>query len=111
MPGVINPAIDAGALDRRVTLLKPIYNEFADEITAWEPVTDVWAAVNPTFGQEVNQAARTISTIAVPIVIRYRTDVDARWRVRDRERLYEIKALLDIARRHVQLQLSCEEVL
>lgn len=104
------PEIDAGSLARRVTLLRPVYNEFQDEITGWDPVADVWAAVNPNFGQEVSEALRTVATVLVPIVIRYRTDIDARWRIRDREQEYEVKGKLDIARRHVQLQLSCEEV-
>jgi len=105
------PEIDAGSLDRRVTLLRPLYNAVEDEITGWEPVADIWAAVHPNFGQEINESGRTVASVLVPIVIRYRTDIDARWRIRDREKEYEVKAKLDIARRHVQLHLSCEEVL
>ena len=111
MPSTTDPAINAGVLDKRITLLRPIYSsEYQDEIGGWEPVTDVWAGITPNFGQEVNEASRTVATALVPIVIRYRTDIDARWRIVDRERTYEIKAILDIARRHVQLLLNCEEV-
>lgn len=105
------PEIDAGALDRRVTLLRPVYaNEFEDEISGFEAVTDVWAAVNPQTGREQNEASRTVATTEVPIIIRYRTDIDARWRIQDRDVQFEVKSKLDIARRHVQLQLNCEEV-
>lgn len=110
MSVLVQTEIDAGRLDRRVTLLQPVLNTPEDEITGWEVVTDVWAAVNPNFGQEINESSRTVASVLVPIVIRYRTDIDARWRVQDREKLYEVKGLLDIARRHVQLHLSCEEV-
>lgn len=104
------PEIDAGSLDRRVTLLRPTYNQFEDEITGWEAVADVWAAINPNTSQELNTAGRTVATVVVPVVIRYRADIDARWRVQDRDRMYQIRGILDIARRRVQLQLNCEEI-
>ena len=104
-------AIDAGVLDRRVTLLKPIYNAPEDEVVDWETVAEVWAGVNPKSGQEVDEAGRMVATLAVPIVIRYRTDIDARWRIRDGDAEYEVKAKVDVLRRHVHLQLSCQEVL
>lgn len=105
------PEIDAGALDRRVTLVRPVYNQTEDEITGWEQVADVWAAIDPTVGKEINAADRTIATVLVPIVIRYRPDIDARWRVVDRAHTYQIHSVVDVARRQVQLQLYCEEVL
>lgn len=108
---VVSPLIDAGKLDRRVTLLKPIYNEFEDEITGYQPMVKVWAAVAPTFAQEISEALRTVATVLVPIIIRYRTDIDSRWRIVDGPHTYEIKGIIDIARRRVQLQLSCEEVI
>src|SRR4029450_1050516 len=104
------PEIDAGFLDKRITLLRPIYNQFEDEITDWEGVTDVLAGINPQFGQEMNTAGRTVMTVMVPIVIRYRTDIDARWRVQHQTVTYRIQGILDIAKRHIQLQLICDEV-
>src|SRR5262245_29199174 len=112
MPSITTPELDAGKLDRRVTLLKPIYKDdtYQDEISDWEPVTDVWAAVQPTYGQEVNTGGRTLMTVQTFIQIRYRTDIDARWRVQDRDIVYKINGILDVLRRHVQLQLNCMEV-
>jgi SPP1 family predicted phage head-tail adaptor len=108
----MEPEINAGDLDRRVTLLRPVYadDNYQDEIASWEPAVEVWAAVNPEKLRELNEASRTVSETGVPIVIRYRPGIDARWRVREREREYEITSIVDIARRHVQLQLNCEEV-
>jgi SPP1 family predicted phage head-tail adaptor len=110
MPSTTNPLLDAGMLDRRVTLLQPIYNQWEDEITDWRAVSDVWAAVQPVFGQEMNVSERTVMSVMTTIVIRYRSGIDARWRVQDKEKLYEIIGILDVARRHVQLQLNCTEV-
>lgn len=104
------PELNAGDLDRRVRLLRPLYNEYEDEITGWEEVTQVWASVEPETKSEIREGERSVMVAAVPIVIRYRTDIDARWRVQDRDHVYEILSLADISRRRVQLELTCQEV-
>ena len=44
-----NPELEAGSLDKRVTLLRhPLYNEFEDEIVDWDTVAEVWAGLSPT---------------------------------------------------------------
>ena len=110
MPGVQSAPITAGDLNKRVTLLQPVYNEWNDEIIDWTRTAEVWAAINPSFAQELNQGATTVEAILVPVVIRYRADINATWRLQDKERLYRIHGILDIQRLHVQLQLNCEEL-
>jgi SPP1 family predicted phage head-tail adaptor len=107
----IDPTLGSGDMDRRVTLLQPVYNDFQDEITDWQPVSDVWAAVDPDMAQELTESDRTVETVMITMYIRYRKDVAASWRIQDHEHTYEIKGALDIARRRVTLQLNCEEVL
>ena len=86
-------------------------NDTQDETTDWEPVSDVWAAVDPNFSQEANEANRELLTVLIAVTIRYRRDVDARWRIQDAEHVYEIKGMQDISRRRSQLRLSCQEVI
>lgn len=105
------PGIDAGKLDRRITLLSPVYNAAQDEVDEWAPAATVWAAVSPVFAQEQSEGARQVEMILINVVIRYRADVDARWRVADREHVYQIRGLVDVTRRREQLQLRCEEIL
>jgi SPP1 family predicted phage head-tail adaptor len=107
----IDPTIGSGDLDKRVTLLQPVYNQFQDEIVSYQPVADVWAAVEPDMAMEVNESGRTVETIMVNMYMRYRRDVAASWRIQDHEHVYEIKGMMDIARRRVTLQLNCQEVL
>jgi len=102
--------LDAGKLDRRVTLLKPIYNSYGDEITGWEAVADVWAAVTVSTGREQNEADRIVALTTAYVIIRHRTDVDARWRVQDGPYTWEVRALADLSRLRVTLQLTCTEV-
>jgi SPP1 family predicted phage head-tail adaptor len=108
--GPRTPALDAGKLDKRVTLLQPVYSEYEDEIADWTPVATVWAAINPNWGQESTEAARTVAITLVVVVIRFRSDLDARWRIQDGVHLYEINSFADIQRRRIQLQLNCKEI-
>jgi SPP1 family predicted phage head-tail adaptor len=110
MPRKADPTLGAGDLDKRVTLMQPLYNLTDDEITGYQAVSDVWAAVDPGFSQEINEGGRTVATKLVEITIRYRTDVDSRWQIVDHEHTYQIRGIADIARRRVQLLLTCEEV-
>lgn len=104
--------VAAGDLDRRVQLLKPVYKDaYQDEIADWEEAATVWAAVQPAADREADDAGRIIGRQNVAVVIRYRADIDARWRVRDRDRVYEVQGLADAARRHVRLNLLCREIL
>jgi SPP1 family predicted phage head-tail adaptor len=112
MPSITTPELDAGKLDRRVTLLRPVYadDDYQDEIADYELVTQVWAAVQPAYGQEMNSAGRTLEIVTTTIQIRYRTDIDARWRIQDGAVVYQIKGMLDVLKRRVQWQLNCVEV-
>jgi len=103
--------INAGDLDRRVALLTPQFNDDADEITGWFQVAEVWAAVLPGAGLEIDEASRVVGTTAVNVIIRYRSDIDTRWRIQDREHLYEVRGKTDVERQRVQLSLACVEVI
>ena len=109
---VRNPELEAGTLDKRVTLLRPVYaNGYQDEIESYEPVADVWASVTPNYGQEIpNEGGRQVATKLLPVIIRYRSDIDARWRIRDGEHEYGIDSILDVQRRRSQLQIACKEI-
>lgn len=111
LTSVQDSVISAGDLNRRVALMSPVYNEYSDEITDWQLAATVWAAVLPNFAQEQVQSERTIEVILAFVVIRYRADIDARWRVVDKEHTYEITGIVDAMRARQKLVLSCKEVL
>jgi len=107
-----DPEIAAGSLDARVALLAPVYNEpIEDEITSWQTIDHVWAAINPNYAMEQNESGRTIMVVQTPIVIRYRPDIDARWRVQWGSHTYEVEGILNVQTRNAQLQLLCKEIL
>lgn len=108
---VADPNIASGELDRRVALLQPVYNAEQDEIVDWLAVTNVWASIEPGGGIEITESDRTVVTAQVEITIRYRTDIDARWRVQDREHIFEVRTISDVLRRRSSLVLTCMEVI
>jgi SPP1 family predicted phage head-tail adaptor len=103
--------INAGDLDKRATLMKPLRNPVGDEILAWEPVASVWASVAPSVAPEITEGARTVAITRVAVVVRYRDDIDAGWRLHVAGRDFEIRGKADIALRHVRLELDCQEVI
>jgi SPP1 family predicted phage head-tail adaptor len=106
-----DPGINAGNMDRRVTLFAPVYNEpIEDEITGWKRITDVWAEFNPNFGHEVISAGRTVALGETNIIIRYRTDIDARWQIQYRGRTFKIGGIVNVLERNEQLSLNVQEV-
>ena len=93
-----------------VVLMKPVLNEWEDEITDWQVVGTVWASVNDSYGREQEQADRPVARVELEIKIRYRTDIDTRWRLRHGPRYYEITAMIDVLSRHETWRIVCAEV-
>jgi head-tail adaptor len=81
---MVDSTLPAGDLDRRVTLLSPVYNGDSDEIDSYQLAGLAWAAVEPIMGAESTEA--------------------------DGEHTYEIQGIADVARRRVQLKLNCQEI-
>src|SRR5262252_1852254 len=102
--------IEAGLLNQRVMLLAPVYNADGDEITSWQTVEKVWAAVEPAGGTQLALANQDISELPVQVRIRFRRDIDARWRIQDGPHTYEVQAVADVSRRQATLALNCREV-
>lgn len=102
--------IDAGSMDRRAQLLAPVYNASQDEIVDWTLADTVWASVEPNYAQELNESGRIVALTQAPIQIRYRSDIDARWRVVVDGQTWEILGLVNVGNRRAQLQLTCKLV-
>ena len=108
MPRLADPTVGAGELDRRVTLLQPVYSDqYQDEIVDYAPVVDVWAGIEPQQGVETNEAGRTVAASLTAFVIRYREDIDERWRILYGGVQYRIHGMSDILMLHVKIELNC----
>lgn len=73
----------ASDLTQRITLQRPVatVNGLGEEVQTWEDVATVWARVQPLRGRDFFAAAQMQSSTDHRVVIRYRADVLATWRV------------------------------
>lgn len=75
----------------------------------WTPVADVWGRLFPMSGRELVDADGVSARLTHEIALRYRTGVEPQMRLRQGTRLFEIRAVIDIAERRRWLRLLCEE--
>jgi head-tail adaptor len=68
------------------------------------------AQFDPDFGHEVVSAGRTVALGHTTIAIRWRTDIDARWRILYRNRTFMIQGIVNVIERNETLALNCQEV-
>lgn len=100
----------AGRLRHRVELLRPQITRDAlgAAVTEWVPADTVWAGVEPLVGRELHAARQEHSEISVRVVMRYRADVAADWRLRRGAETMELVAPpINPDMRNRELQLMC----
>ena len=106
--------IDAGALNKRVTLLARGRTDdaFADpQADTWTEVCTVWAAISNAGAREFWEAQAAHAELTHKVTIRYRAGITADMRVRFGERLFAVIAPpVDYDMRHKYLVLKCREV-
>lgn len=76
---------------------------------SYTTIATVWAEILPMNGQEKLDAQKLQSSLMHRITIRYRTDVNATWRVRYGTRLFNIRAVMNNEERNGSLIMIAEE--
>jgi SPP1 family predicted phage head-tail adaptor len=92
----------AGVLDRRVTILEPIFaNDSAGQpIATWSIIATVWMQQVPKPGAERFAAQQVIGQAVMTWRCRWRTDLTVKHRLRDEDgRIYEIVDIRELKRR------------
>lgn len=104
-------AVRRGELDRRLSLLQKqtTRDEYGSEISTWVVVAEVWAKVTPVFARERNAAPKTMPVEQATVLINWRTDISSAWRIRYRERDWQITGIAPVGRDEA-LQLTVERV-
>lgn len=99
-----------GKLRHRLTIERGvrITDEGGGASLVWEPVDDVWGAVEAASGKEKVAADRISGTAAYLITIRSRNDLGPAMRFRRGDDIFEILAILDKDGRGRFLQCHCE---
>ncbi len=107
----IGYAFAAGTLDRRITLMRETvsYNSLGEPVEAYEDFSEVWARVRfDSVGEQFTDDAIRAKKF-VGFVIRYRTDITEKDRIRFDGKQYRIVGVTELGRRK-GLELSTEFV-
>jgi SPP1 family predicted phage head-tail adaptor len=93
--------MQAGRLDRRIKIEQRVetQNSVGEAEISYVLLAEVWAEKKFMSGRELFTAAQFVPTGQVMYKIRYRSDVDEKCRIVDREDTYDIVYLADIGRR------------
>ena len=120
--------IQAGQLDKRLGLWRPDYGDakfddgapydearysdgYQEEIIVWIPAGKCWGAIDQPDAKETEEAARKVAVVDVKIIIRYRADIDHRWRLTHRTDTFEVTGIVNPLNRYERLELNCKQVL
>jgi SPP1 family predicted phage head-tail adaptor len=100
-----------GDLRHRVTLQYPTRSPdgMGGFSVTWVDAATVYAAIWGQGASEGIEAAQTGVTIVYRIRIRYRSSMEASWRISWSNRLFNIVSILDHDMRHKWLDLICKE--
>lgn len=104
--------IRAGALARQIRIEAPVETPdgAGGSLTVWSLVAETSAAVSPLSGRELLEAGALSSDVTHRVLIRYRSGITPKCRVRLGDRVLRVNVVRDIEERHRELELSCTEV-
>ncbi len=102
----------AGALRHRVLLESAVKvpDGGGGVVETWEEVAPLWVAIRPLSGREAMAAGQFASRLTHEITLRYRVLVLPEMRFRKGDRIFEIRAVMDVDERHRWLRVLCEEL-
>lgn len=109
--------MQSGRLRNRVILQRQTVtqNEFNEEIVTWVDIADLWADIRSGGARErermISGANQLQAAIDHVIIIRWRSDINAKQRIVFGSRIFDIEAYNDPTGQHRQLRLECREVL
>lgn len=104
--------MSAGRYRCRVELLRPTATKdgMGGTNTQYSVAGIVWAGIEPLKGVPLFEEKRQGTLITVKIVMRYRSDVSEKWRVKYQGVAYEIDTPIDVGMRHRQLECMCRVI-
>ncbi len=103
--------MNAGSLRHRVVLERAgkVADGGGGSLITWEMVTALWVAIRPLSGREKTGAGQFASSLSHEIILRYMPRLLPEMRFRKGERVFEIRAVMDVDEKHRWLRVLCEE--
>ena len=105
--------LPAARMRHRVVLLAPtasVGGTYGDPQQTFAAAATVWASVEPLLGRELQRMRELGGEASVRVRLRWRAEVDEKWRVQIGSAVHEIVAPpIDVYGAHVEMQLLCRE--
>lgn len=104
----------AGDLPHRITIKanSPTYDEYNRPKDNWQPIQPTgsfWAAIEPLNGREIIIAKEVAPTATHMIRMRYVSGITDKMQAYFGSEVFDINAVIDVLKRHVQLKLYVTE--
>lgn len=105
-------SLQAGKLNRRVTVMRPVETRgaaYGDRQVEWEPVYSPWAALEPLSGDQLVRMKQEGSTTNWRVRIRYRAGITTKMRVVHGDHVLAIDAVVHLRDAREEIHLMCTE--
>jgi len=101
----------AGALRHRITIQEPTSSVGAlgEKIKSWADVSTIWAAIEPLRGREFLEAHQIEAEITTRFIIRYKSGLNTRMRIKFGIKYYKIESIINPDERNRYLEIMALE--
>lgn len=98
-------------LDKRILIegLSLVPNDTGGQVKTWDTVATVWARIKTKLKREINFAQRIEPRKVFEITIRYRAGLSESMRVVFENRIFQIKAMMNVDEQKEWILMECEE--
>ena len=102
----------AGRKNKRIDIQQPVenVNEYGEKTISWVKCCRVWARVAPLRGKEFFAAQQTNNENILKITMAYQADISDKFRVAYHCKTYEIRNIINVEEKNVDLELMCSEI-
>lgn len=106
-----NADMRAGALRHRITIQEPKSSAGAlgEKIKSWSDFVTVWAAIEPFRGRELLEAHQREAEITTRFIIRYKSGLNTRMRLKFGSKYYKIESIINLEERNRDLEIMALE--
>ena len=104
--------MNIGSLNKRIEIQSPTLTSdgMGGFDTVFATVATVWSAIWPTSASERIQSMGAVMTISHRIRIRYRSDIRSGWRLKFKDRYFDIVSIVNPSESNRMLDIMCKEV-
>jgi SPP1 family predicted phage head-tail adaptor len=103
----------SGPLNNKIQILTPTVTQdaYGAPVTTWAILHEMWAAISPATGRELEIAGAIGADITHGITMRYVAGIKPKCKVMYNGRTFEIISVQNLNENNYELRLQCKEVI